>query len=79
MAIQRKVFPAAEQRDGMLSVAASTKYDNLASFSSYERGWVDVTAPGEEIVSALPGGRYGMWSGTSIRSDRRRNNGTCKS
>ncbi len=61
-----QVFPAAEQRDGMLSVAASTKYDNLASFSSYERGWVDVTAPGEEIVSALPGGRYGMWSGTSM-------------
>jgi subtilisin family serine protease len=60
------VFPAAETRDGMLSVAASTRYDELAIFSSYERSWVDVTAPGEEIVSALPGGRYGVWSGTSM-------------
>lgn len=61
-----EVFPAAEQRDGMLSVAASTRYDLLAPFSSYERSWVDVTAPGEDIVSTLPGGRYGMWSGTSM-------------
>ena len=60
------VFPAAEQRDGMLSVAASTRYDELASFSSYDRSWVDVSAPGENIVSALPGGRYGVWSGTSM-------------
>jgi subtilisin family serine protease len=28
--------------------------------------WVRTVAPGEEIVSALPGGRYGMWSGTSM-------------
>jgi subtilisin family serine protease len=60
------IFPAAETRDGMLSVAASSRYDLLASFSSYERHWIDVTAPGEDIVSTLPGGRYGMWSGTSM-------------
>lgn len=60
------VFPAAEQRDGMLSVAASTRYDELALFTSYDRSWVDVSAPGENIVSALPGGRYGVWSGTSM-------------
>ena len=28
--------------------------------------WVRTVAPGENIVSALPGGRYGMWSGTSM-------------
>ncbi len=60
------VFPAAERRDGMLAVGASTRYDDLAAFSTYDRQWVKVTAPGEEIVSALPGGRYGMWSGTSM-------------
>jgi subtilisin family serine protease len=60
------VFPAAEQRDGMLSVGASTRYDMLAGFSSYDRHWVDVTAPGEEIVGPIPGGRYAMWSGTSM-------------
>jgi hypothetical protein len=27
---------------------------------------VRTVAPGEEIVSAIPGGRYGMWSGTSM-------------
>ena len=60
------IFPAAERRDGMLSVAASTRDDKLAIFSSYDRSWIDVTAPGDEIVSALPGGRYGVWSGTSM-------------
>ncbi len=28
--------------------------------------WVEIVAPGESIVSALPGGRYGLWSGTSM-------------
>ena len=61
-----EVFPAAEQRDGMLSVSATTRYDEMALFTSYGRSWVDVGAPGEDIISALPGGRYGMWSGTSM-------------
>jgi subtilisin family serine protease len=30
------------------------------------RRWVRAAAPGENIVSALPGGRYGVWSGTSM-------------
>ena len=61
-----RVYPAAETRDGMLSVSATTRYDLLADFSSYDRGWVDVVAPGENIVSAIPGQRYGTWSGTSM-------------
>ena len=28
--------------------------------------WVRTVAPGEEIISAIPGGRYAMWSGTSM-------------
>jgi subtilisin family serine protease len=28
--------------------------------------WVRAVAPGEDIVSTLPGGRYGVWSGTSM-------------
>ena len=28
--------------------------------------WVRVVAPGENIVSSLPGGRYGVWNGTSM-------------
>ncbi len=36
----------------------------LADYSS--RASVDVTAPGTEVISTLPGGRYGFLSGTSM-------------
>jgi subtilisin family serine protease len=62
-------YPAAEAKyvgiDGMLAVAASTQTDTLATFSN--RGdWVQIAAPGQDIVSAVPGGGYGAWSGTSM-------------
>ncbi len=58
-------YPAAEGVTGLLSVAATTSTDNLASFSN--RGsWVNVAAPGEKILSAVPGGGYATWSGTSM-------------
>jgi subtilisin family serine protease len=39
-------------------------HDELASFS--DRGaWVDLAAPGVDIVSTLPCG-FGRWSGTSM-------------
>jgi subtilisin family serine protease len=59
--------------DNLLSVGASTRYDKLSSFSTMANvlnrqtdRWVRTVAPGEEIISAIPGGRYGMWSGTSM-------------
>ncbi|MCX7792411.1 MAG: S8 family serine peptidase [Chloroflexaceae bacterium] len=60
-------FPAAEavKVKGVLAVAASTQDDSLAAFSS-RGGWVKIMAPGEQIVSSLPGGAYGAWSGTSM-------------
>lgn len=58
-------YPAAEEEDGVLAVAASTVTDSLASFSSYG-DWVDVAAPGKAILSSVPGGGYGTWSGTSM-------------
>jgi len=65
-----KLYPAGEDLDGMLGVGASTRNDTRASFSNFNgqsgSDWVEVSAPGENIVSALPGGRYGMWSGTSM-------------
>lgn len=58
-------YPAAEGVAGSLAVAASTRADTLAAFST--RGpWVRVAAPGEQIVSSVPGGGYGAWSGTSM-------------
>lgn len=56
-------YPAAMTE--VISVAAeSADGGDLASFSARGK-WVDVAAPGERIVSALPCG-YGSWSGTSM-------------
>lgn len=58
-------YPAAEGARGSVAVAASTRRDTLASFST--RGpWVKLSAPGEQVISTVPGGAYGTWSGTSM-------------
>lgn len=58
-------YPAAEQASNLLAVAATTATDTLADFST--RGpWVTISAPGDQIVSTVPGGQYGTWSGTSM-------------
>jgi subtilisin family serine protease len=60
-------YPAAESMDGLLAVAATTQSDTLASFST--RGsWVNIAAPGDDILSTVPGGGYGTWDGTSMAS-----------
>jgi len=58
-------YPAADLVPGVLAVGASTEENTLASFSTYG-SWVRVAAPGERIMSSLPGGYYGAWSGTSM-------------
>jgi thermitase len=60
-------YPAADTIPGVLAVAASTEANTLALFSTYG-SWVKVAAPGERIVSSVPGGGYGVWSGTSMAS-----------
>ena len=56
-------FPAAYDR--VLSVAATGDGDQLAAFSN--RGsWVKICAPGETILSLLPGNSFGAESGTSM-------------
>ena len=57
-------YPAAEASHGMLSVAASASSGTLAEFSNY--GWVKLAAPGDDITSAVPGGGFATWSGTSM-------------
>ena len=58
-------YPAAERHNGALAVAANTERGELASFST--RGdWVQVSAPGELIYGAIPGGAYAVWNGTSM-------------
>jgi subtilisin family serine protease len=58
-------YPAAERAEGALSVAASTSASTIASFSN--RGaWIQIAAPGQGLTSTVPGGGYGVWSGTSM-------------
>ncbi len=58
-------YPAAEAVNGILAVAASNESDTLATFSNYG-GWVHVAAPGERIISPIPGNQYAVWNGTSM-------------
>lgn len=62
-----KIYPAAEQAKGSLAITASTRDRRLADFAN--RGsWIGLAAPGELIVSSVPGNAYGVWSGTSMAS-----------
>lgn len=60
-----KEYPAAEGAYGLLAVAASNAAGRLASFSN-SGPWIDLAAPGDGITSALPGGGWGTWGGTSM-------------
>ena len=59
-------YPAGYNFDNILSVAATDRNDNLASFSNFSSTWVDLGAPGVDIVSTLPNNGYGPLSGTSM-------------
>ena len=58
-------YPAAETQPGLLAVTANTETDLLADFANFG-AWVQVAAPGDRILSSVPGGAYGAWSGTSM-------------
>jgi subtilisin family serine protease len=58
-------YPSAYRLSNILSVAATDIHNNLLATSNWGKKRVDVAAPGENIFSTLPGGRYGYMSGTS--------------
>ena len=62
---QMRQYPAAEGVYGLLAIGASNANHGLADFSNFG-SWVDAAAPGEGITSAVPNGRWGTWSGTSM-------------
>jgi subtilisin family serine protease len=62
---QVREYPAAEGTHGLIAVGATAANARLAGFSNYG-SWVGVAAPGEGITSAIPGGGYATWSGTSM-------------
>lgn len=57
-------WPAAQPE--VLSVAALDATNTLLATYSTSGGWVDVAAIGTDLVSAIPGGGYDAWSGTSM-------------
>ena len=59
-------FPSNYELDNIVAVAATTRTDERASFSQWGATTVDVAAPGAQIWSTIPGGKYGNKSGTSM-------------
>ncbi|CAH0135139.1 Thermophilic serine proteinase [Peribacillus sp. Bi96] len=59
----QRVYPAAFSN--VISVAATDNRDKRPSYSNYH-STVDIAAPGDDILSTLPNGKYGWMSGTSM-------------
>ena len=59
-------YPASYNLPNILSVAAIDNQGKLASFSNYGATSVDISAPGVDILSTLPGNTYGTFNGTSM-------------
>lgn len=59
-------YPSNYQVDNVVSVAAHTNQDTLASFSCFGKRTVHVAAPGHNILSTTPGNNYKVFSGTSM-------------
>lgn len=59
-------YPCSYDLSNIISVAASTRRDQLAWFSNIGRSSVDISAPGDSILSTVPGGSYDTFSGTSM-------------
>ena len=59
-------YPSCYDLDNIISVAASDRNDNLASFSNYGAKSVDLAAPGVGICSTVLNDEYISISGTSM-------------
>lgn len=62
----RPTYPANAGLPNSITVAASGSSDAKPSWSNYGKATVHVAAPGENIMSTLPGNKYGNLSGTSM-------------
>ena len=59
-------FPANIFLPNVISVAASTRTDDIVAFSNLGRHTVHLAAPGVEILSTTPFNTYSIFSGTSM-------------
>ena len=59
-------YPSSYRVRNSIAVASTDRQDNLSYFSCYGKTSVDIGAPGSDILSTVPGGGYGVKSGTSM-------------
>lgn len=59
-------YPAGFPLPNIIAVAATDRNDARAFFSNIGRHTVHIGAPGQDILSTLPGASYGLESGTSM-------------
>jgi subtilisin family serine protease len=57
----------ASENDGLLAVTSVSAAETKSDFANYGK-WVDIVAPGEDILSTYPVSKYAYWSGTSMAS-----------
>ncbi len=63
---QRPHYPSNYEVENVISVAAHTAQDKLASFSCYGKRTVHIAAPGHKILSTVKNDGYQSYSGTSM-------------
>ena len=61
-------YPAAYELPNVIAVAATDHEDKYASFSNYGAEWVDLAAPGVDILSTVPTGRCAMCDPSGYRA-----------
>jgi hypothetical protein len=59
-------YPASYDLSNIISVAATDRRDNLATFSNFGNTSVDLAAPGVAILSTIPPNEYAFFDGTSM-------------
>ena len=62
---KNKYFPASYALSNILSVTATNRSDHILKSSNWGKNSVHLAAPGINILSTLPGGKYGQMTGTS--------------
>lgn len=59
-------YPSGYNRTNVIAVASTNNRDVLSGFSNYGFKTVHVAAPGENILSTIPGNEYTFFMGTSM-------------
>lgn len=63
--VENYYYPCAYRLDNIICVAATNIRNEILSSSNWGKQRVDVAAPGENILSTVPGSKYSYMTGTS--------------